>query len=201
VLALLSTVQSLPDGDRADAERALIPFARDAALGALGPDIGHDVGNALFGVIGLIDLLEPGQALPRERLDLLRQSVGALDDALRQLLEFVRTTRDDRTVSDLAGLTRLAVGVYTHGGRTAAAHVPDVDVRVACPPGLTAQAILHLLLACGPRCTLELDGPELRVGPVGEPTIDEVVARRIALDHGGELLRTDAALLLRLAPA
>ena len=34
-----------------------MPLARSAALGDLAADVGHDIANALFGVLGLVELL------------------------------------------------------------------------------------------------------------------------------------------------
>jgi hypothetical protein len=74
---------------------------------------------------------------------------------------------------------------------------------VACPTALVQQAAIHLLLAAtaGPRITLELAGAMLCVSPAAPGTLDELVARRIAVDHGGGLERDGATLRLRLPPA
>jgi signal transduction histidine kinase len=205
MIALLSTVQSLPDGvDRTELERALVPLARDAALGALAPGLAHDAGNALFGLVGLLGLIDDDVPLGRERLALLRQSASDLDTLVRPALEFVRSSRDDRPTADLGAAARLAVTLYAHGDHPPVdAHIPDGETRVACPVALAQQAVIHLLLAATPAgtITLELAGSELRVAPAGAETLDEVVARRIALDHGGSLERDGTALRLRLRPA
>jgi hypothetical protein len=205
MLALLSTVQSLPDGEERTAlERALVPIARDAALGALSPGLAHDAGNALFGLVGLLGLLEEGEVVDRERIELLRQSADGLDGVLRPALEFVRATRDDRTTADLASATRLAVTLYAHGDHPRVdARIPDDAVAVACPAALVQQAVVHLLLAAAPtgRISVELADAELRVAPAGSETLDEVIARRIAVDHGGRLEREDATFRLHLQPA
>ena len=204
MVALLSTVQSLPDGEeRAALERARVPLARDAALGALSPGLAHDAGNALFGLVGLLGLLDEG-VVSRERIELLRQSAHGLDAVVRPALEFVRATRDDRPTADLAAATRLAVTLYAHGDHPRVdAGIPDGEVAVACPAALVQQAVIHLLLAVTPadRVSLELADTELRVAPAGAETLDEVIARRIAVDHGGRLERDDATLRLHLEPA
>jgi hypothetical protein len=205
VLALLSTVQSLPDdAERAALERALLPLARDAALGALSPGLAHDAGNALFGLVGLLGLLEADTPISRERIELLQHSADDLDAVLRPALEFLRATRDDQPTADLAAAARLAVSLYAHGDH------PPVDTRiaagevlVACPIALAQQAAIHLLLAAAPgtRITLELADGALSVSPADAETLDELVARRIAVDHGGRLERDGATLRLHLPPA
>jgi hypothetical protein len=74
---------------------------------------------------------------------------------------------------------------------------------VACPAALVQQAAIHLLLAAdaADHIDVELADAELRVSPAGAETLDEVIARRIAVDHGGGLERADATLRLQLQPA
>jgi hypothetical protein len=185
-------------------ERALVPLARDAALGALAPALAHDAGNALFGLVGLLGLLEDGAAVGRERIDLLRRSADDLDAVLRPALEFVRATRDDRPTADLAAAARLAVTLYAHGDHPPVyAHFPAGEVLVACPAALAQQAAIHLLLAATPASavTLRLADAALCVSPAAEETLDELVARRIAVDHGGRLERDGATLRLHLRAA
>jgi len=205
LLALLSTVQSLPDEEeRAALERALVPLARDAALGALAPGLAHDAGNALFGLVGLLGLLDAGDVVSGERIELLRQSADGLDAVLRPALELLRATRDDRPTADLTAAARLAVALYAHGDHPPVdTHIPDRRVLVDCPTALVQQAAVQLLLAAAPadRVSVELAEGELRVAPAGAETLDEVIARRIAVDHGGALERDGATFRLRLPPA
>jgi hypothetical protein len=63
------------------------------------------------------------------------------------------------------------------------------------------QAVLHLVCAAGDEPTLDLSDGVLRVTPAGEPSLDEVIARRIALDHDGSLERDGGSYLLRLPAA
>jgi hypothetical protein len=69
------------------------------------------------------------------------------------------------------------------------------------PPSLAGQAVVHLLLAADLARSVELREGAVRVAPVREPALDEIVAARIAADHGGSLAREDGAYVLRLPPA
>lgn len=202
--ALLSTLQGLPDADRVDAERALVPVARRAAIGALAADVAHDAGNALFGVIGLLELIVDDQPLGRDRYELLLSSSRELDRTLRPFLAFARAGDDEGATSDLAALAREAVSLYRHGLRKVeplAVDLPEEPVRVAVPPSLAGQAVVHLLLAADLAASISLRDGALVVAPAREPSLDEVVAGRIAVDHGGSLAHEEGAYALRLPPA
>ncbi len=204
MIALLSTLQSLPDDERATVERALVPLARRAAIGALAADIAHDAGNALFGVIGLLELILADEPLGRDRRELLLSSSRDLDRTLRPFLQFARAGDDAGARSDLAELVREAVSLYRHGLRKVeplAVDVPEGPVRVAVPPSLAGQAVVHLLLAADLAASIELRDGAVRIAPVREQSLDEIVAARIAADHGGSLAREDGAYVLRLPPA
>lgn len=185
-------------------ERALVPLARDAAIGSLAADLAHDAGNALFGLTGLLDLLEAGDLLGAERIALLQRSAGDLDRVIRPLLELVRAARDDRVSADLAAAVGIAAAIFHHGERPPVHVTGHGSSRVACPPALVVQAVLHLLLATrqDTAIAVDLEDGAVRVGPVGsDESLDEVVARRIALDNGGVLERDADAFRLRLPSA
>ena len=92
-VALLSTILSLPDDQRASVERELVLLARSAALGDLAADVAHDVANPLFGVLGLVDLLLE-DAIPgnddEERLRLVSRAALEMKATLGGLLDFAR---------------------------------------------------------------------------------------------------------------
>ena len=204
MVALLSTLSSLSDDERAAVERSLVPIARQAALGALAADVAHDAGNALFGVIGLLDLIVADEPLHRDRHELLLNSAQELDRTLRPFLQFARAGDDEGASSDLAALARAAVALYRHGFRKTeplAVSLPDEPVRVAVPPSLAGQAVVHLLLSADLASSIELRGTAVVVAPVRDSSLDEVVAARIAVDHGGSLTRDGGAYVLRLPPA
>ena len=204
MVALLSTLQSLPDDERVAVERSLVPVARRAAIGALAADVAHDAGNALFGVIGLLELILADEPPGSERRDLLLTSARDLDRTLRPFLHFARAGDDEGASSDLAELVRDAVGLYRHGLRKVeplAVTVPDEPVRVAVPPSLAGQAVVQLLLAADLAASVELRDGAVVVAPLRGPSLDEIVARRIALDHGGSLDREAGAYVLRLPRA
>jgi hypothetical protein len=202
VSALLSTLQRLPDDARAEAERALLPIARDAALGALAGDVAHDVGNALFGLVGLVDLSLDGTPVDTERTALIAKAQEDVKDAFRPLLAYTRGA-GDVAPGDLAAAATAALALYRHGMRKQR----DVDARglegcarVRCPRGLLEQAVLHVLLSTNEQAPLVLDVAEgeLAASPAADESLHTVAARRIALDHGGGLDRDGARLVLRL---
>ncbi|HET8528680.1 MAG TPA: hypothetical protein VFL60_07210 [Gaiellaceae bacterium] len=196
--ALLSTLQELPDAE-------LVPLARRAAVGSLAGGIAHDAGNALFGILGLLELATPGLPADPGRLELLRAAAGDLDGQLRPLLRFVR---EDPLPGpgDLAAATREALALYRHGDRKDLAlegAVPETPVPVAGAPAALVQAAVHLLLAAEPGAALRVDVAEgrLAVGPAGPAeTLDTVAAARIAAAAGGRLAREGDALVLSLPP-
>jgi signal transduction histidine kinase len=205
---LLSSVDALPDDRRAEAERDLVPLAREAALGRLAADVAHDVANPLFGVLGLVDLLledaTPGSE-DETRLRLLHQTTGEMKRTLQSLLDFARATPGERTPGDLVAATRAALALARHGdGKSLAidAQYEDGELRVACDGDEVIQAVLHLVLAARSQDAqirvVVADGV-LRVAPAATPDgLDVVVARRIALDNGGSLDEVDGAFELRL---
>lgn len=204
MVSLLSTLHALSDDDRAAVERELVPYARRAAVGALAVEVVHDAGNALFGLTGLIGLIREGEAISSSGRDLLRTAADDLDRALRPLLHFARGADDEGARADLVEVVREALELYRHGERkqwTIDVALPGEPVRVAARPSLTLQAAVHLLLAADPVEQIQVDGPELRIAPAREPSLDELVAGRIAADAGGTLERTDHALVLRLPRA
>lgn len=197
--ALLSTLQQLPDDD-------LLPLARRSAIGSLSGGIAHDAGNALFGILGLLDLATAGAPVDPRRLELLRHSASELDTLLRPLLRFARG-EPGGVVGDLAAATHEALALYRHGDRKELqieGSIPDGPVQVACAPGSLLQAAVHLLLASAPRGRLEVEvtAGRLRVAPAGgEEGLDTLAAERIAAGAGGRLTRDERALVLRLPSA
>jgi signal transduction histidine kinase len=205
----LSTIVGLPDDRRVEAERDLVPLAREAALGRLTADVAHDVANPLFGVLGLVDLLledaTPGSE-DETRLRLLHQTTGEMKRTLQSLLDFVRATPGESAVGELVGATRAAVALVRHGtGKSLdlEAQYDTRELRVACGTAELTQAVLHLILAArsgDAPIRVTVGGGVLRVAPAVADGLDAVVARRIALDHGGSLDEDGGASVLRLPP-
>ena len=202
--ALLSTVQRLPDDERVAFERALVLLGRQLAIGALATDIAHDAANALVGLVGLLDLTEPGQTVDSALLDLLRTSARELDGMARPMLRFVRG--EDPRPGDLAAATREALELYRHGVRrelAVDARYSADDARVGLDQGTLLQAVVHVLLAAEPQGTVSVAvAPgELRVSPVGADSLDRLVAARIAADAGGSLAVEGDTIVLRIPAA
>jgi signal transduction histidine kinase len=201
---LLSTLRSLPDGERIAVERELAPLARAAALGELAADVAHDVANPLFGILGLVDLLLEDTAHgsgDEELLGLLRQTALELKGTVGVLLDFVRVGDDDSTQASLADATRQALELLQHGvGRSL-----EIDARYAeeptvvpCPRALLVQAVLQVLIASREAGRIEVEVGErwLRVSPPPEESLGALVALRIALDHGAAVERAEGSLTL-----
>lgn len=202
--SLLSTVQSLPDDERVAFERALVLLGRQSAIGALAAELAHDAGNALFGLVGLLDLTEPDARLDADRLALLQTSARELDEMARPILRFVRG--DDPGPGDLAAATREALELYRHGVRrdlVVDARYSEAGTRVALDHGTLLQAVVHVLLAtaAGDGLAVSTAQGELRVSPAGADSLDRLVAARIAADAGGSLDVEGDALVLRIPAA
>lgn len=201
---LLSTLRSLPDGERIAVERELAPLARAAALGELAADVAHDVANPLFGILGLVDLLledTPGGSDDEELLGLLRQTALELKGTVGVLLDFVRVEDDDSAPASLADATRQALELLQHGvGRSLEidARYAEEPVVVPCPRALLVQAVLQVLIASREAGRIEVEVGErwLRVSPPPEESLGALVALRIALDHGADVERAEGSLTL-----
>lgn len=197
---------ALPDGRRAEAERDLVPLAREAALGRLAADVAHDVANPLFGVLGLVDLLledaTPGSE-DEARLRLLHQTTGEMKRTLQSLLDFARAAPGESSEGDLVSATQAALALVRHGiGKSLEieARYDDSRIRVPCGHAELTQIVLQLVLAArqeGAAITVTVGNGAVRVAPAGEEGLDVVVARRIAVDHGGTLEASDGAYELR----
>jgi signal transduction histidine kinase len=206
----LSALSGLPDEQRATLERELVPLARAAALGELAADIGHDMANPLFAVLGLVDLLlvDAADGSPHEeRLGLIKQTALELKESLRALLDYTRPVEGHESAA-LDDAARAATALVRHGHAKelqVAATYPAEPVVVRCPPGALAQAALHLIAAArssvGDAGSIEVevaaDGV-LRVRPAALGGLGLVAAGRIAADHGGSLEQAGDALALTL---
>ena len=207
---LLSTVLSLPDTERAAVERALVPVARAAALGGLAADVAHDVANPLFGILGLVELLlddaTPGSQ-DEGRLRLLHRTVLELKGTLGDLLDFVRPAAAAPERSDLAAAAARALGLVRHGIGKAlevGERYAEPVQPVACPESLLVELVLQLLLearAAGGPIEIAVEGATLRISPAGPASLRQLVAARLAADHGGTLTREAGDFVLRLPAA
>jgi hypothetical protein len=169
----------------------------------LAADLAHDVGNALFGLIGLVDLSLDGTPVDDERAALIAKAEADVKHAFQPLLDFTRGSGDTAR-GDLSEATRAALALYRHGVRTRPELVERLPEHapVSCPRGLLVAAVVHLLLATdarAPALSVEVEGTTLRVAPAGEDSLHTVAAARIASDHDGALERDGDAFRLRFA--
>jgi signal transduction histidine kinase len=210
---LLSTLQTLPDDTRAEVERELVAIARLAVLGELAPDVVHDVGNPLLGVLGLVELLiddaPPGSDV-RSRLELVQTTGLELRQSLRELIDLRRVAESGRRPASLDDTVRAAVSLVRHGGgkrHELRESYPETPALVDCDPGAVLQAVVHVLVAARAAAApagaigVTVEPGTLRVSPGGPESFGTVAARRIAVDNGGSLERDGDALVQRLPVA
>jgi len=203
----LTTLQSLSDAE-------LKSLARNAAIGALAADLAHDIGNAVFAVLGLVDLLLAEDVEREERLLLIRDTALSLKSSLQLLTEFIRNEPEPRR-APLDDVVRAALQLLGHGaGRyvEVVEQYPDAQLLVACSPDALRNAVLQIVAsaraAAGERGRVDvfvaLDPPAaavLRVSPAGRDGLGLGVAARIAADHGGSFERGADGIVLRLPVA
>lgn len=204
--ALLSTLLSLPDGERAAVERDLAELSERAALGGLAADVAHDVANPLFGVIGLVELLledaTPGTD-DAERLRLVRDAALEMKATLNALLELARPAADETARADLGESTRTAVALVRHGvgkGLAVEARYPAEATFVACTPRTVLQIVLQLLPDTRDvtSVSIEVAAGRVRIEPAANDELRVAIALRLACDNGGTVEREGAAVILTL---
>jgi two-component system, NtrC family, sensor histidine kinase HydH len=197
--SLLTTLQPQPDAE-------LVEVARRAAIGALAADVAHDIGNSVFAVLGLVDLLLADDG-DDERLLLIRETGIGLRETLRALAEFVRAEAPRTPLEEVAAL---AVALARHGiGKhlEVDARLGEQPLYVTCPQGALRNAVLQLVVsareAAGARGRIELvvaaEPPAaiLEVSPAGPESLGLTVAAQIAEACGGALERRGERLVLR----
>ena len=203
----MTTLQSLSDAE-------LKSLARNAAIGALAADLAHDIGNSVFAVLGLVDLLLAEDVEREERLLLIRDTALSLKSSLQLLTEFIRNEPEPRR-APLDDVVRAALQLLGHGaGRyvEVVEQYPDAQLLVACSPDALRNAVLQIVAsaraAAGERGRVDvfvaLDPPAaavLRVSPAGRDGLGLGVAARIAADHGGSFERGADGIVLRLPVA
>jgi signal transduction histidine kinase len=203
----LATLQSLSDAE-------LKSLARNAAIGALAADVAHDIGNSVFAVLGLVDLLVAEERESEERLLLIRQTALGLKTSLQLLMEFMRT-EPEPSRAPLDDVVRAALRLLRHGAGKYVELVeqyPDAQLLVACSPDALRNAVLQVVTsareAAGERGRVDvvvaLDPPAaalLRVSPAGRDGLGLAVAARIATEHGGSFERGAEGMVLRLPGA
>jgi len=207
----------LPD----DVVLGLAPVAQLAAVGAVAATAAHALGNSLFGVLGLVELLladaEPGSPAA-ERLVLVRTAALELKETLAALVDATRdvpdaaapTPLDDAVRSTAALLRRVMPSVRLELDE----RYPEEPLAVAAAAPTVRQLVLHVLqhawTVAGTDGAVELaaarEGVDavLRVRAAGNgvgsgPALGLLAAGALARSAGGSLtLATPGELLLRL---
>ena len=202
----------------------LAPTARLAAIGAVAGGAAHGLGNSLFGVLGLVELLladaEPGSPAA-ERLVLVRRAALELKETLGALVGATRPALDDDVP---AGLDEIVRATAAFCRRMSAAvrlelveRYPEEPLPVTATRRTVRQLVLHLLqhawAAAGTDGTVTLEaaadgeGALLRVSASGngaalDTDLGLLAAGALARAAGGSLeTPAPGELLLRLPSA
>ena len=130
----------------------LAPAARLAAVGTLAGTAAHGLGNSLFGVLGLVELLladaDPGSPAA-ERLVLVRHAALELKDTLGALAGATRPALDGRWAEPLDDTVRATAAFFRRTSPTLrlefAERYPEEPLEVAAPRATVRQLVLHLL--------------------------------------------------------
>jgi signal transduction histidine kinase len=210
---LSALLVDLPTDRRVALERELVPVARALALGELAGDIGHDLANPLFAILGLVELLlldaAPGSHAA-DRLRLVERAGLELKDDVHALLDYARPLEGHES-AELAAAARTATALVRHGYAKelqVTESYSEEQIIVRCPAGELVQAVLHLV--AGARSTAGDAGASeveaatdaghglLRVRPAAPDGVGVIAANRIAADHGGSLKQERDAFELRL---
>ncbi len=189
----------LPSGaDPTTADReASIEAARLASLGALARGLAHEINNPLFGMLGLVELLqneiEPGTK-QHDRLALIQQSGLEIKRITHALQAFARPEAHTDEVVPLSRAAAQAVELVTCAtagdGLEIREHYPLEPLLVRGSRARLAQVFLSLLVnAFGVvEIRLERDGDWAVASVSGRGTpLGLDAATEIARLHGGDL--------------
>ena len=128
---------------------ALAPAARLAALGALAGDAAHGLGNSLFGVLGLVELLladaEPGSPAA-ERLALVRRSALELKETLRALVSAIRPVPDDAAPAPLTEIAHSTAAFFRGVSASVRVELAERYPKEPLPVAATGTAVRQLAL-------------------------------------------------------
>lgn len=130
----------------------LAPTVRLAALGAVAGGAAHGLGNSLFGVLGLVELLladaDPGSAAA-ERLVLVRRAALELKETLGALVGATRPVLDGDVPAPLGEIVRSTAAFFRLVSAAVRLEVveryPDEPLPVAATRTTVRQLVLHLL--------------------------------------------------------
>jgi signal transduction histidine kinase len=181
----------LPSGaDPSTAEReAVIEGARLAAIGALVRGAAHEINNPLFGMLGLVELLqneiEPGTK-QHERLELIHQSGLEIKRITNALQSFARTDADADEVVPLEEAAAQAVELVecATAGVEIREHYSAEPLLVRGSRARLAQVFLTLLANASGIADVRLERD-------GGWAVATVTARgaRLGLDAAAEIAR------------
>jgi signal transduction histidine kinase len=160
----------------------LIHSERLSAVGQLVAGVAHELNNPLQAVIGMTELLIPGERREQARQDLDRIRVNGERAAaiVRNLLAFVRQSAMERTLSDLNEIARSTLDLRAYELQTANIAVQERLARNVPPVVVNReeiqQVVLNLILNAEQAMRKASTSGTIRIetGRVGESTYLEV---------------------------
>ena len=124
---------------------------RLAALGNLAAGLAHEIRNPLGAIDGLCrHLLNRTTAEDREPLEVMLTSVGRLNRAVTDFLNYARPPEMKTTLLELGGLARRTAALVAHDAKAGAVDLaldlPAEEIWIDGDESLLAQALLNLYL-------------------------------------------------------
>lgn len=153
--ALEKAVRDLRRSNRelCEAREGLDRAERLAAVGSLAAGVAHEVGNPMGAVLAFVDLARRDAGLSEPSRDHLGRALEEGERVrriLRQLLDFSRPPRADRTAFELLALAEETAGLVRAQRRYAGVEIEVVGEAVPPPAfadrGQVGQILLNLLL-------------------------------------------------------
>lgn len=133
-----------------ESEREMLRAEQLAALGRLAAGLAHELRNPLTSLKAILQLAETPEDLTARDLDVLKQEITRLEDAVQSLLDFARPPQPAKRLSDLQSLVLETIDLVSRGAERKSVELlceaKDEAVWVMLDAVQTRQLILNLLL-------------------------------------------------------